>query len=358
MKHKIILLSICFLSLILGCSKEFQKDEITNTPKIPKSDVITGTECADGIEMVCGNMLYFTDMNHFQDVYTCLEVECEKWNDAFDLQYSNLNDDDLNDLIDSIGWDEEQPLLNFETLYAPNFNSRRAYLRNLEQTWLNNGMDTTNDPTEYDVLDDEILSTLFNNNLSVRIGSTIYHFDTDGNLWEILNADCDLITLIDTDPDSASHLTGRIKLIPFLDPRGSSTASCKEDWKPDKIFKTYDSDTKRVKLKISYTNRVFSFYGINQVVAKGKMVHYKKKKGNWKLERKDLQVTVDGQARDTCEATPYDFFDNNGPKKRKRLKALVHWPQQSSNEELIQSEDFIVQFKVSNSFTYLWKATW
>lgn len=359
MKNKIILPGICLLLLLLGCSKEFQKEEISNTVKSPKSDVITGTECADDIEMVCGNMLYFTDMNHFQDVYACLEVECEQWNDAFDLQYSSLNDDDLNDLIDSIGWDEEQPLANFESVYSPNFTSHRAYLRNLEQTWLNNGMDTTNGPTEYDVLDDEILRTLFNSALSVRIGGTIYHYDSEGNLWEILNADCDLITLINTDPDSASHLPGKIKLTPFLDPRGSSTASCKEDWKPDRIFKTYNGDTKRVKLKISYTNRAFSFHGIDVVVAKGKMVHYKKKNGNWKTERKNLQVTIDGQARDTCEAVPYPFDGNKGPKKRKRLKCIVPpWNQQSGNPEYIQSGDFKVLFKVSSSYSYLWTATW
>lgn len=96
---------------LLSC----QKDRL-DTSAAPSSMLQRhGSSCASGVRLACGGrILEFTDTAHYQAVYDCLEVEYQAHQDWALGQYGLLDDEAYNDILDSIGFNDDEPLEEFE----------------------------------------------------------------------------------------------------------------------------------------------------------------------------------------------------------------------------------------------------
>lgn len=137
-------------------------------------------------------LLEFDDMDAFVQTLTALENRVDNWTEDFMEAYTNLEDEELNDFIDSIGFKEEQPLINFEANFS-GFASLRHEIFELEDYWLeNDGENIEDDPDNHFIMEDELRSVL-NVHSEVKIGGSIYKFTgagyvevTDGSFSTLL----------------------------------------------------------------------------------------------------------------------------------------------------------------------------
>jgi hypothetical protein len=151
-----------------------------------------GSSCASGVRLACGGrILEFTDTAHYQAVYDCLEQEYEAHQDWALGQYGQLNDEAYNDILDSIGFNDDEPLQDFEQCLG--FSSYRRLLWTMENAWLASGMDPNLDPDNVDNIDDPITATLMSEERAIKIGGIINYLDDQGNWYTVQNGDCSLL---------------------------------------------------------------------------------------------------------------------------------------------------------------------
>jgi hypothetical protein len=197
---------LCSVALFFGAC---QKDKIQTlesgvkgklSQALFKTDGSHWSSCLNGVDIVCGNMLSFNDMNHFLSVYNCLESAYEHWNDSVESLHSNLNDDDYNQLWDDNGWDEDIPLIEFENFF--NHNSRRSFLASMEEDWMNDP-DNMPDMDDHDFFENDVMNTLWSADYKIKIGDKLYYIFSNGRVLEVDNSDCQLLTLMIA--DSTTH---------------------------------------------------------------------------------------------------------------------------------------------------------
>ncbi|MFN4124192.1 MAG: hypothetical protein ACK4GL_12960, partial [Flavobacteriales bacterium] len=70
--------------------------------------------CLKPIKIFCDSILWFEDEQHYEMVYQCLEQAYEAHNDWFDQQTQNMSDDDAEAHAAYVGFNEDQPLMDFE----------------------------------------------------------------------------------------------------------------------------------------------------------------------------------------------------------------------------------------------------
>lgn len=205
--------------------------------------------------------LKFTDLNHYKEVLECLESQVETHNDAFETENSAMTPEQMDDYAEQIGFNEWQPLLDFESNF--NFLSRRELVATNIQIWLDNPvLDFENDPDLVDGGINPILRTLLNTNGDVVIGGTTYNFFRNPPL----NHEC-----------------------------------FKVGYKSDKA--QYNNGQNQFKM-ILYAN------SLNPIVwsVQTSVTNYKKKSnGNWALARTRLFIQVGGSVRDTSCNFPQSF---------------------------------------------------
>lgn len=294
---------------VAGCQKERLTQNSSNKNQF-NSAAREGRDCYEGVEIVCDHILKFTDMQQFQDVYNCLDQAYETWNDNFESLHSSLSDDDYNAYCDSVGFEDDQPLIDFES--ALNFYSYRKYMSGLETTWLANGADSASDPENGDVLEDDILATMFSYDQAVMINDTIYWIDKNGNMYEVTNGDCNLLAQLQADPAGVSANNTRITIFPTT----TTNSECRH-WDGKGAWNPYATD-KKYKWKMS-----FRYYPWGTSI-KSKIKSYKKKSGNWKKWRTGLEVTPYGTHYDyNCSESASYYTDKQ--KRRKKLKDKIIW---------------------------------
>ncbi|MBS1765717.1 MAG: hypothetical protein JSS90_12210 [Bacteroidetes bacterium] len=307
------------LIVVVGCQKERLTQNSSNTNQLTNAREGGGKDCFEGVKVVCDHILAFTDMQQFQDVYDCLDQAYETWNDDFESAHSSLSDDDYNDYCDSVGFEDDQPLIDFES--SLNFYSYRKYMNGLEDTWLANGADSASDPDNNDVLDDDILATMFSYDQAVMINDTIYWIDKKtGNIYGVTNSDCNLLAQLQANPAGVAANNGAAtanssKVIMFPTTNGSECNQWggKSNWHP------YSSD-KKYKWTAS-----FKFLPWSSTNIKGKIKSYKKKNGHWKKYRTGVEVHITGIYYD-YQCSQNSTYDKDKAKRRKKLKAkIINW---------------------------------
>jgi len=164
---------------------------------LPLSRESSLRECLRPIKVFCDSILWFADWEHYQNTYNCLENAYEAHNDWFDQQTIGMSDEDAENYAASIGFDEDQPLINFELFQ--NFYSYRRWLRNIETALAN----TNNNPLDYDYLVDDIMATLVARNRCIRINNTLYYYHNDDEVYFTNSEDCFLINLLTQNPEQA-----------------------------------------------------------------------------------------------------------------------------------------------------------
>jgi hypothetical protein len=127
-------------------------------------------------------MMHFPSWDSFEDAVDNL-VDLHE--DSFVIPNDFLSEDDLNDLEESSGFEEDQPLIEYESSH--DFASLRAFATNAEDAWLDNSDQpgwTWDDDPENDWLIYGTEQTLYNQYYELMICNVIYK-DMEGGMLMI-----------------------------------------------------------------------------------------------------------------------------------------------------------------------------
>ncbi len=165
-------------SLIYSCTSERELDATTNSHSNAKisakgrgsvcdffenstaSTVIPGIKAVNldnSLATSCqNNILIFPTLEDYEAAIVKLDQQIEDYNDAFDQQTVGMTDEEADDYAESVGFDENQPLIDFEK--DLHFCSLRQHLEELDNAWLDQqgdgDWDLNTSPDEY-YIDDE-----------------------------------------------------------------------------------------------------------------------------------------------------------------------------------------------------------
>lgn len=267
-----------FLSLFLGTFvfSVMLANNGDNNPRIPSAG-----DCARNFNNIRleGNMLAFTDVNHYRNTLECLTIAYEAYNDSLNGVYGHLTDEQYEIVEERLGLDEDKPLKDFETRFR--FFSLRADIDAKERRWLmSNELDMQNDPDDHPLLDD-VERTLVNPAGLVKIGDQVY----------------DLSGIQPATGTEASRVFDECNFIG-----------------DEKRIFPYNNGANRFKVKVSFYNTVLYF------AARSKVVNYKRKlNGGWKKQRTRLFITHAGTTYSGRCEDPVAFSAPDGPKYQKKL---------------------------------------
>lgn len=178
-------LSLTIIFLFSQCEKEPSssvKSELYSSmpvvlqglyDQLPTHDFGNITVIGDGI-------LRFTSFSEYERVYGLLNQDCETWDSLFYNMYSHLNDDSLTEVELSLGYNEFQPLVEFEYQYEVLGRMLRDQQELAINNWLSNNMAFDN-PSDTIIID-EVEQALFNSNREICIGDSIYQFRENGHV--------------------------------------------------------------------------------------------------------------------------------------------------------------------------------
>jgi len=175
---KILIMSLITSSLIYSCSSEREFDSETNSNANAKisakgresvcdffenaaaNTVIPGIKAVNldnSLTTSCqNNILIFPTLQDYETAIVKLDQQIEDYNDAFDQQTAGMTDTEADDYAESVGFNENQPLIDFEKELK--FCSLRQHLAELDDSWLDQQGDgawnLNTAPDEY-YIDDE-----------------------------------------------------------------------------------------------------------------------------------------------------------------------------------------------------------
>lgn len=319
MKSKILIIASLFvMQFITSCEKNItstntmSEDNLTEI-KLEGGEITgnggNGTNCEYNVDVACNGILVFRDLQHFFDVYECLNIAYENYNDSFEASHSSLSDSLYNELCDSLNFDEDLPLLNFESNFT--YVSYRRHMLNLEDQWLDNTtLDPNLDPEVNNPFTDEIFMTLFNENRAVKIGTSIYWVNKDGITYEIKNGSCELLADLIRDPNITD---------PNITVFGNSPVGDCIDKGRNGQLNYYDNNKKCYKTVVKFNS---GFFG-SKVLSKVKSYRKKNSNSKWRRYRTHLEASVSGVTYDSNCESPEDFFKAKGPKRRRKLKCSI-----------------------------------
>lgn len=283
-----------------------------------------------------GCILKFNSYADVLAVINQLNADDDAYNNGYDSQYSNLTEEELDEMDEQNGFDELQKFKDFENLFG-GFCSKRAEIEAIENAWLTNNF-TGTDPDDIDLTFDEAMNTIFNSNYSFKIGADTYQktssgfykngvlLDGSGGGSRILNKKINIIFASSNNAFSQVLNSGSLKSGSYLELSdkmfmNSSLENkilptpCKSN-KSSRESAIFDNNTRKIFSKIV----INSLWFVSNVRCVAKS--YKKVNGNWKKKRTKLAVGSGGTIYEgDCNGSfqynarkPYTGFD-----KRKRL---------------------------------------
>lgn len=195
MKKKSILLFVITISIIascyffIGCNKDTDISLKNNYDNLSLKSLQMNTELAKlyedvptfdfgKITLINGDILRFESVEQYCQVYEDLLTQCEAWSDIFFNQYDTDDEDKLDLIIDTLGFDECTPLLLFEQEYGIIGNNLRAIWVENENTWLEE--EATGTPPIDEIVNCPTEQTLYSQYHEVCIGDTIYQMRSNG----------------------------------------------------------------------------------------------------------------------------------------------------------------------------------
>src|SRR5690606_8348760 len=114
------------------------------------------------------------DWKLFTSTVSSLQTDCDSWDSAFLAMNSSLTDDQLDSLEEQIGYNDDQPLVDFESEFSGFFSLRKDIDQKEDVFLASSNSDKINlDPDNHFVAD-EVERTLLNSKAEVKVGDTIY----------------------------------------------------------------------------------------------------------------------------------------------------------------------------------------
>lgn len=247
-------------------------------------------------------MLSFASSDAMNTTLNSLETECNTYDADFLDEHPGYSIDSLNDLQDSINYNIDQPLIDFENQFT-GFSSLRKKIAGDISTWLeNDGVNMSAYPDNH-FITEEGIRTLVNEKGEFKIVDTIYILHDSG--WvEVYNADMAVVHdiengTIDANATPTETTLSIWKNAVLFRPNCDNARSGKRDDGDE-----YNGSTdRRIYWKLVAEN-VFIWH---RVV--GKVQGYHKKRGKWRSYRSDLWVKVEGTvySKKDCTSTPFDM---------------------------------------------------
>ena len=282
MKNSKFLSIVILLGLVVSCTKNIDAPPLVEVPKDsnPIMYSVKSNSCLKSLNGVSfdGNMLVFQSGSQFTDVMQCLSDQVDTYGSDFDSQTNSMTDDQANDYAQSTGFDEDQPLINFENNLG--FYSLRAKLSAATDQWLNNPvLDEANNPDNHVIIDD-VLRALLSPGGKVNVAGQVYDFTNPSSVPE---------------GGFSCYLLGRTSK-----------------------FKRYGNDKKQLWVGISLVGLPFAGHS----AAKVKGASYRLARGGraWEKYRTDLYADIGGDVRDGACANVLTFTNF---KNRKRSSKIV-----------------------------------
>ncbi len=289
--------------------------------------------CTYDVPLVCNNQIpHYSSTQVFDAVYQCLEAQYEQYNDNFEAAHPNLSDDAYDDLVDSLAFNEEATLKNWEV--AKGYGSLRTHLNNLEDIWLANGMDPNTDPFDHAV-SDLILLTMMNAAGDIRVANDLIHTDPDGTQLIVSNADCAIFDSAKADPNYTNPNLTRIMPAPPDVCQRNEYEKGGQEWA--------NNSNRKFLWRVD-----FDAY-IQNSRAKSVIRNFRLKNGNWKRAAAYCEVQVDGDIwNNECDSTVAVTFDA-AIKKRKRVTARRY----PLNYSKIKTGELLGYFRAINGNIYV-----
>jgi hypothetical protein len=155
-----------------------------------------------------------------------------------------MSDEDAEAHAASIGFNEDQPLMDFEAVQ--NFYSYRRWLDTHEETWVNQGIYSLT----YNYTLDYIQNTLISRSRMIRIGNITTYYHSDSQTYRIKTNDCAIIDMAKNDIESAiRQYENEIYLM----------LPSKKFYNPNCGFDYDDEDSKKGELIYNLDNRSHKF---------------------------------------------------------------------------------------------------
>jgi hypothetical protein len=312
-------LALVTILSVWSCKKDVGEDDRGGGHSSPMKSSL----CYHNIPKICG-MFKFDSWQQYQELYDCLELEYEAYVDSFAGANGSLDDDQFNDLADSIGFIDEQTLINFENFQS--FISYRSVMASAEEAWLAAGADPGLNPDNDNVLDDEIEETIRTESGALWVNDTIYCTDGHGDSWVIPGGNCAALDSI-----LAGQGNNTYKVV-----YDGGNVLCKNH-QVDHAHHYYQDSTKFIAYKLRWT------WGGKHTKTISKMKMYRKK-AVWRRNRTKIFVKCDGvfdkHNGDKCDRYNY-YAAQKGWKRRRTLKAKYQW----SGEYTFESGDAKGQYE-------------
>jgi hypothetical protein len=294
MKNIILLSSLIAIGFITSCTKEdIVKPEATQ----PKVVTLSG----DSKSSI--TLLEFASYEHFFSTIKTLNEMVEKHNNDFLAKHTDLDDDALNARAEAIGFNDYQPLINFEKQYNV-VNSMRQLYANAEEEWLNNEeLDPETDPSKKYCFGNVEMS-LLNAGGEVKIGDKLLKMTNKGFI-EIKNID--VVTLLRIDNGDWTALN-EPTVNTEIEIEGMDSKGC-HHWRDKDQWDTYSTDRK-VKMQVHFHS--WPARGTARV----ELDSYKKSGNKWKKHKMNLGIAVQSYMKTkNCEEGPTAW---SGWKRKKR----------------------------------------
>lgn len=132
------------------------------------------------ITVVGDNILKFQSVSHYDQICQQLKADCILWDSLFYAAYGRMEEMELMDWMDSIGYDEYLPIVMFENALGVMgtrlFDSQRDAI--LE--WSENEFKSENPTDKIFIFEWE--QALYNEHREVCVGDTIYQFRVDATI--------------------------------------------------------------------------------------------------------------------------------------------------------------------------------
>lgn len=320
-----LIAGVFFVLFNCGCKKdevEISRSEGLEQLIINDIELITLQDDLKGNELGSRALLGFKDEEHYENVYLLLEELVDKHNDAFLEKYGHLNDDDLNEMEEAIGFDEFKPLRELEEKIGF-LNSMRITYAIAEEEWLNNEfLDPETDPSnQYGFCELEMV--LLNDLGEVKIGESLYKFSndgyvkfTDGDLSKLARYSSDDMEVL-----NESNVVSYLYYDCFKSSSDDDEPNCK-GWRSYTDSDEYDIKKKKVKFRVYFRAMT------TRVVAKSKIWSYKRKSnGKWRRHRMSLGVANQCYIYDNdCESLKWQAWSGWKEKRRTSLtKRNINW---------------------------------
>jgi len=285
------------------------------------------------------NILVLPDIPYFYSTVEDLDLMIENHNDAFDILTVGMTSEQADDYADATGFNEDQPLVDFETQL--NFNSLRKKIETQYNIWLNlqgDVFDYTTDPDNH-FIEDETERTLLGVRADIIIGDcrngfTYYRFydwgyvtvPMDSNFNDVMDVLNELNTGA-TDQDTVEDIIKNNGIGNTHGEGNPPNGPCITKHKHHKTEYYIFSNNRKVKVKFDFDSPIFN-WNLPQKISV-KVVSFKKKNnGKWKKFRTNIHAGYQGKLAPIGTCNTQAIIAQGKTKKRRRLKYKKYEHQQ------------------------------